>query len=188
MTALRATPARLGTAIGAAAVVGAALGLVGGAVQWIALAAFVLVGIALAVVDAQEQRLPDLLTLPLAAFLAALVWVAAIVGSDIAIALVATLTAVGFALILFLLGLAGGLGLGDVKLGLSIGLLLGLVAWHLPLIALLAACILALPQAIAGLIRRRRRPDAPGHLAFGPYLVGGTVLVMAGVLVSALQD
>ncbi|MFL0410331.1 prepilin peptidase [Microbacterium paludicola] len=188
MTALRSTPARLGAVVGAAVVAGAALGFAGGALRWIALAAFVLVGVALAVVDVREQRLPDLLTLPLAAFLAALVWVAAIVGDGIPMAVVATLTALGFALILFLMGLAGGLGLGDVKLGLSIGLLLGLFSWHLTPVALLAACILALPQAIVGLIRRRRHPDAPGDLAFGPYLVGGTLLVMAWVLVSALQD
>ena len=71
----------------------------------------------------------------------------------------------------------GTLAAGDIKLFLAIGLLTGWFSWLLPLYALVAGYILAIPHAGILLARRRRTPDADTHLPFGPYLVAAALLV-----------
>ena len=73
--------------------------------------------------------------------------------------------------------LIGTLAAGDIKLFLAIGLLTGWFSWLLPLYALVAGYILAIPHAGILLARRRRAPDADTHLPFGPYLVAAALLV-----------
>jgi leader peptidase (prepilin peptidase) / N-methyltransferase len=150
----------------------------GGAVASLAFATLPLAGAALltgigwwlvllALIDAEHGRLPDLLTLPLAAAgLAAslLQPVPGLVG-PVASGLGA---AVGLALFLAIDRLyrawrgRAGLGRGDAKLLAGLGAWLGLAA--LPLLILLAS-LLALAAALAS--GRHRGTDA---LAFGPWL------------------
>lgn len=157
-----------------AAPLGADLGLQVG--EWAAIAAYVAYGALLARHDLHDKRLPDRLTLGLAAALA---------GNVIALAITAgagfqTITALAgglvLAIILTLIGLTGQLGFGDVKLALSIGILTGWHAWYLPAYALVLAYLLALPHAIIGAVRRHRGNDVR-DLPFGPYLLAGGLLV-----------
>lgn len=147
------------------------------AAEWTMLGVFAVAGVFLSVIDARTRRLPDMVTLPLAAGLAgAIVALVAVSGDGSSGA-----SAVGMGLALgvglFVIGMVTGLGLGDVKLALSIGLLLGWHSWELPLLALAAANVLAVPHAIIGLMRRKRGTSTDAHLSFGPYLVVATVLL-----------
>lgn len=149
------------------------------AAEWAILCAFAAVGVFLAVIDARTRRLPDAVTLPLATGLAgAIVALVAVSGQGNSGA-----SAVGMSVALgaglFIIGVLTGLGLGDVKLALSIGLLLGWHSWELPLVALAAANVLAVPRAIIGIVRRRTGTSTDAHLSFGPYLVVATVILGA---------
>lgn len=75
------------------------------------------------------------------------------------------------------IALVGTLAGGDIKLFLAIGLLTGWFSWLLPLYALVAGYILAIPHAGVLFARRRRTPGTDTRLPFGPYLVAATLLV-----------
>ncbi|MEU1177334.1 A24 family peptidase [Streptomyces sp. NPDC005820] len=139
-------------------------------------------GVLLAVVDVRVQRLPDPLTLPLAAVALALLggtallpehagrWTTALLGS---LAL-----AVGH-LLLHLLNPAG-LAFGDVKLALATGAVLGWYGWPTLMLGTLAAfglgALYGLALALTG--RATRRTTVP----FGPFMLTGA---FAGVLIGA---
>lgn len=144
--------------------------------EWVAIAVYVVYGVPLTRHDVRDKRLPDRLTLALAAALAGNVIALAITtgsGGQTISALAGGLT---LAVILTLIGLTGQLGFGDVKLALSIGILTGWHAWYLPAYALVAAYLLALPHAIIGAVRRHRGSDVH-DLPFGPYLLAGGFIV-----------
>jgi len=83
-----------------------------------------------------------------------------------------------YASFLFILGLLGGMGMGDVKLAAA----LGLASWNLstavlsPVVAFLAGGLASLVLLIAG--GRGRR------IAFGPFLLGGFWVALALVALS----
>jgi leader peptidase (prepilin peptidase)/N-methyltransferase len=126
-------------------------------------------------VDLREHRLPNRLVVP--AIAVALLTVAAecvVTGQPPLTALVAGLA---YPLFLLLLGLAGGMGMGDVKLAAA----LGLASWT-PAIAILSPVIAFLAGGVAGivLLARGRR----GRIAFGPYLLAGFWAAVALVAVA----
>jgi len=137
---------------------------------WVRLAAwlaFAAIGLWLAVIDLDVQRLPD----------RGQVWLAGVVvAAGILLAwhhpihLLAGLgSGLGCGLAFWLIHLIGrgNLGFGDVKLIMTCGMWLGLVSLTAVFAALVAACVLAL--AYAGLARVRQ-------FAFGPWLLAGTLL------------
>lgn len=146
--------------------------MVGG---WALILAFSVVGIVMSVHDVRDRRLPDLLTLPLAAGLFTAVWTLALGTGDIMAGLIATGAALALALVLFIGAMLGGVGAGDLKLALSVGLLTGWFGFLPPVYALLATFLLPLPYAIIGVIRRSRGAQVP-DVPFGPYLVAGGLL------------
>jgi len=155
-----------------AALAVAALGPVPATVPAIYLAA---VAPELTRVDLREHRLPNRMVIPgivvgLAA--AALSWLAT--GTPPLVPLAASLA---FALLLFLLGLGGGIGMGDVKLAAVIGLASPTiaVATAAPVLAFLAGGVVATVVLIA-----RGRGQ---RIAFGPFLLAGYVAALAVVLV-----
>ena len=125
--------------------------------------------------DAREHRLPNAIVLPLYAALSVLLVAAAIAAADpIRLLGAAAAGAIGF-LVFFALGLAGGVGFGDVKLAGALALYLGWLAWSAPIVAFVLAFVLAAPHTIALLVLHRR--DAlKRRLPFGPYLIAGTLL------------
>ncbi|MGW5122630.1 prepilin peptidase [Streptomyces sp. NPDC004069] len=140
------------------------------------------VGVLLALVDHRVHRLPDVLTLPLAAATAALLAVAAVLPAAAGswpTALLGGLALGAAYFVLFLVNPAG-MGFGDVKLALSLGAALGWYGWP---VLVLGACAGLLYGACYGLglvvLRRAGRKSA---VALGPFMLAGA---LTGLLLGA---
>ena len=141
----------------------------------------------LSAIDLDVHRLPDAWTKPALLLTPAALLVVALVEGDglqpwwralgMGLAVV-----IGF-VILFVVGRGSGMGLGDVKLSPSIGALLGflsvthVVAWLM--ITFLTAGVVALILLLRGRGRR-------SHLAFGPYMALGAIVLIVAPGISAL--
>lgn len=143
--------------------------------EWLMIVAFAAVGLVMSILDVRDRRLPDLLTLPLAAGLFTAVWTLALSTGDILSGLTATAAALALAFVLFIGAMLGGIGAGDLKLALSVGLITGWFGFLPPIYALLASFLLPLPVAIVGLIRRSRGATV-ADIPFGPYMVAGGLI------------
>ena len=146
--------------------------------EWGAIAAFAAVGVPLAVIDGRTRRLPNAGTLPLAAALLGYWTGLATTSGQWQLLAQATVTAAAIFAAAAAIALVGTLAAGDIKLFLAIGLLTGWFSWLLPLYALVAGYVLAVPHAGILLARRRRAPGTDTRLPFGPYLVAAALLVM----------
>lgn len=121
-----------------------------------------------AAIDVRTRRLPDRL---LARSTVVLLTLAAVRLGDGAPAMAAGAAAFALPLLLAHLLDPAGLGFGDVKLAVILGALIGLIDWRLAPVALGLACLASLAWAA---VRRI------GSLAFGPPLVGATVVAFVG--------
>ena len=131
-------------------------------------------GVVAAWTDLDAHLLLDILTLPLAGALLAVVTVAAAANSTWSrwgVAVAAGITVAG---VLLLWAIFGSLGLGDVKFGFSVGLVLGYSGgWPLTLRGVTTALLLAAVVAIGLLAMGRSRK---AHLPLGPALALGVVV------------
>ncbi|MFB7468391.1 prepilin peptidase [Streptomyces sp. NPDC056224] len=158
------------------AALGAAVGARPEAVAYVGLAPALVL---LALVDRAVHRLPDVLTLPLAAAVAAGLGSAALLpraGGDWRHALLGGgLLAAGY-LVLFLIN-PGGMGFGDVKLALSLGVALGWYGWGVwaagAFLGLLYGALYGLSLVLSGAATRKQ------GFAFGPFMTAGA---LTGVL------
>ena len=162
------------------------------------------IGVPLAVIDAQCQRLPDALTLPSYPVALALLGFAAVLlpgGAGHFLSALAGLTLACGVFLLQVLLYPAGLGWGDVKLSGLLGLYLGWLGggwlgggwlgagWlgggWLDQGALIAGLFLGYVfAAAAGLaLIATRRASRKSRLPFGPYLLAGT---LAAILLSSL--
>ncbi|MGW6143317.1 prepilin peptidase [Streptomyces sp. NPDC055140] len=140
------------------------------------------VGVLLAVVDARVKRLPDVLTLPLAAAALALLGLAALLpepGGAWRTSLLGAAALGGGYLVLFLIHPAG-MGFGDVKLAVGLGAVLGWYGWGLLLIGTFAGFLFA--ALYGGVLVALRRAGRRTAIPFGPFLIAGA---FAGVLMGA---
>ncbi|NRG39887.1 prepilin peptidase [Rathayibacter sp. VKM Ac-2835] len=168
MDRLRDLPAALG-----AAVLLGAIGLTrveGRPVLVVLVVAAATVPLVLA--DVRERRLPNALTGPIL-----LAGLATTVGGALAGRMPGELPAVLLtALALGVLHLAGGLGLGDVKLGTGLALPLAAVdpalALQAPVLAFVLAGAWSLPSALRG---------GGERIPFGPFQLAGFWVVLAGL-------
>ncbi|MBX9396188.1 A24 family peptidase [Streptomyces sp. TRM72054] len=140
------------------------------------------VGVLLAVVDLRVRRLPDPLTLPLAAATPALLGVAALAPGHAGYwvsALLGALGLGGFYFLLFLIN-PGGLGFGDVKVAVGAGAVLGWYGWWPVLLGTFAAFACG---AVYGWVRAVvRKTGRKTVIPFGPFLLAGAY---AGLLLGA---
>ncbi|MGW2016385.1 prepilin peptidase [Streptomyces sp. NPDC001927] len=142
------------------------------------------VAVLLATVDVRVHRLPDLLTLPLAAVAPLLLLGAELLPYDAGSWLHALLGGLALGGGYFLLHLIrpGGMGFGDVKLALSVGAVLGWYGWGVLFAGTFAGFLFG---ALYGfglvLVRRGSRKSA---IPFGPFMIGGALL---GLLLGALS-
>ncbi|MEU3722039.1 A24 family peptidase [Streptomyces sp. NPDC031705] len=155
---------------------GAAVGARPEAAVFIALAPALVL---LALVDLAVHRLPDVLTLPLAAACAALLGAAALLPGAAGSWRLALLggPALGAAyLVLFLVNPAG-MGLGDVKLALPLGVALGWYGWGVwaagAFLGLLYGALYGLALVLRGRAGRHQ------GFAYGPWMAAGA---LTGVL------
>ena len=148
-----------GVAAIAAALIAVVVGF--GPVSSVAVTACALAAPALARIDVSVRRLPNPITLPLLVLgLASALW-QLVAGNW-----VGPTAALAITLLLFVMSLAGGMGMGDVKLAGALALAVAEIAW-MPLTGLGAAFVSAGLVGIVALVRRRHR------LPFGPFLVAG---------------
>jgi leader peptidase (prepilin peptidase)/N-methyltransferase len=147
---------------------------------WLLAAPF---GLLLAAVDVRAQRLPDILTLPLAGATAALLGLAALAphaGGDWTGALLGGAALAGGYFLLFLLN-PRGMGFGDVKLAVPLGLALGWYGWDVLLAATFLSFLLAAGYGVTLLLTKRAKWRTA--VPFGPFMLAGT---LAGVLAGGL--
>ncbi|MEU6891813.1 A24 family peptidase [Streptomyces sp. NPDC046557] len=154
----------------------AALAVAGGprpeVVAFVALApALVLLGL----VDLAVHRLPDPLTLPLAALTAALLGGAALLpgaAGSWRLALLGGAALGGSYLVLFLINPAG-MGFGDVKLALSLGVALGWYGWGVWFAGTFLGFLYGAVYGLALVLRGRG--EARTAFAFGPFMTAGAL-------------
>ncbi|MFI2117510.1 prepilin peptidase [Streptomyces rubiginosohelvolus] len=149
-------------------------------VGWLALAP---VAVLLGVVDRRVHRLPDPLTLPLAAAAVLLLGGAALLpghAGSWTSGLLGGLALGGFYLLLFLIN-PNGMGFGDVKLALALGVALGWYGWTVLFVGGFAGFLFGAAYGLALVLLRRagRRTGIP----FGPFMIAGA---LTGVLLGAL--
>ncbi|MET9386142.1 A24 family peptidase [Streptomyces sp. NPDC002928] len=148
-------------------------------VVWLLLAP---VGVLLAVVDFRVQRLPDVLTLPLAAAALALLGLAALApehAGDWFTALYGALALGGGYFVLFLIN-PSGMGFGDVKLALGTGAVLGWYGWPTVLLGTFAGFLFG--AVYGGVLVVARGAGRKTSIAFGPFLIAGAFV---GLLIGA---
>ncbi|WP_405490032.1 prepilin peptidase [Streptomyces sp. NBC_00096] len=149
-------------------------------VAWLLLAPLTVL---LCLVDRAVHRLPDVLTLPLAATTAAALGAASLsgdAGGSWPRALLGGLVLGACYFLLFLIN-PRGMGFGDVKLALAVGQVLGWYGWPVLFAGTLAAF---LAGAVHGLtLIALRRADRTSPIPFGPFMAGGA---LAGVMYAGL--
>ncbi|MBZ9641225.1 A24 family peptidase, partial [Streptomyces sp. PSKA30] len=140
------------------------------------------VGVLLAAVDLRVQRLPDVLTLPLAATALVLLGLVALLpghAGDWTTALLGALALGAGYFVLFLIN-PSGMGFGDVKLALGAGAVLGWYGWQAVLLRTFAGFVFgALYGGALVVVRKAGRKTA---IPFGPFLLAGAY---TGLLVGA---
>ncbi|MER6076568.1 A24 family peptidase [Streptomyces sp. NPDC001817] len=135
----------------------------------------------LATVDFAEHRLPDVLTLPLAAAALVLLGVAALLpgaaGSWTSALLGSLVLGAGY-FVLFLI--SRGFGFGDVKLALVLGTVLGWYGWAIVLVGTFVGYLLGALYGIGLMLAGRAGRTT--RIPFGPFLLAG---MLAGVLLGS---
>lgn len=135
--------------------------------------------IPLAFVDAATRRLPDLLTGPAWAGIAALLLAAAASGGDwshLGRALLGGVMYLAFCALLFLIS-PSGMGPGDIKLAASLGTALAWLGWAALAGGVLAGFLLAAGYGI--ILMARGRAGRKTQIPFGPFMIAGTFLLLA---------
>ncbi|MEW2495056.1 A24 family peptidase [Streptomyces nodosus] len=139
-------------------------------------------GVLLTIVDFRVQRLPDVVTLPLAVLALALLGAAAALPEHAGrwgTAFLGALVLGGAYLLLFLVN-PNGLGFGDVKLAPGLGAVLGWYGWGTVLLGTFAGFLFGGLYGLALVVLRRagRRTAIP----FGPFLIAGAFV---GLMIGA---
>ncbi|MEU6879736.1 A24 family peptidase [Streptomyces sp. NPDC046712] len=148
---------------------------------WLLYAPF---AVLLATVDIRVHRLPDQLTLPLAAITPLLLLGAELLPYDAGSwlhALLGGLVLGGGYFVLFLIH-PNGMGFGDVKLAVSLGAVLGWYGWGVLFAGTFAGFLLGSLYGLGLVVARRG--NRKSAIPFGPFMIGGALL---GLLLGALS-
>ncbi|MBT2439395.1 prepilin peptidase [Streptomyces sp. ISL-36] len=148
---------------------------------WLLYAPF---AVLLATVDVRVHRLPDQLTLPLAAATPLLLAGAELLPYDGGSWLHALLggSALGGGYFTLFLIHPNGMGFGDVKLALSLGAALGWYGWGILFAGTFAGFLLGSLYGLGLVVARRGTRTSA--IPFGPFMLGGALL---GLLLGALS-
>ncbi|MCX4819088.1 prepilin peptidase [Streptomyces sp. NBC_01142] len=147
---------------------------------WVLLAPL---AVLLALVDRTVHRLPDRLTLPLAAAAAVLLGLAALLpgaAGSWPTALLGGLTLGAAYFVLFLIH-PNGMGFGDVKLALSLGVALGWYGWAVLFTGAFAGFLLGSLYGLGLIVLRRANRKTA--IPFGPFMIVGA---LTGLLLGGL--
>ncbi|ARQ68855.1 hypothetical protein CAG99_08265 [Streptomyces marincola] len=137
----------------------------------------------LAMVDFAVQRLPDVLTLPLAGVVVAGLALAApsdAAGGVLGRALLAGAVLSGVYFLLFLIN-PRGMGFGDVKLAMPVGVALGWYGWGIVFFGTFVGFLLVAGYGLSLVIARRA--DRKSTVPFGPFMALGALvgIVLGGL-------
>lgn len=137
---------------------------------------FVALGIALALIDLDVRRLPDVLVLPAYPVLAALL----AIGGDGEAMWRATIAAASLFAFFFLIAMAapGSMGFGDVKLAGVIGGVLGYLSWGALLIGSFLGFFFGAVIGVALLVAKKA--DRKTAVPFGPFMILGAFVTVFG--------
>lgn len=142
--------------------------------------AFALACVLLALVDVAVQRLPDVLTGPLAAVGVVGLSTTSYLAQDMSPVLrglIGAALAGGFFLaIAWVSAPSDGMGLGDAKLAAVLGLFLGWLSWRDLTLGVLAGTLLAV--LYAGVMVLTGRMDRKSPMTYGPFLMVGAALAL----------
>lgn len=134
------------------------------------------VAIALALIDLDVMRLPDVIVLPSYVVAAALLVPAALIGDGMA----PVVRGIAAAALLWVLyrGLArfGGMGGGDVKLAPLLGFYLGWLGWGAVAVGAFSAFLLG--GVVGVLLMATRLATRKSRIPFGPYMLAGAFLAV----------
>jgi len=139
------------------------------------------VGLALALIDLDTRRLPDVLTLPSYAALAALLGLGAVFGSDSGDVVRALLGGLAMYAFYFAICFAypRGMGFGDVKLAGLLGMATGWLGWGAWAVGLFGGFLFGGLWGIGLIILRKG--GRKSALPYGPFMLAGVlVAVLAG--------
>lgn len=125
----------------------------------------------LSIVDAAEQRLPNRITVPLAAATIAAVAIGGFARGDIGASLRALAVGATFAIVLVVLRF----GMGDVKLALTVGTIAGWLGSDAVMVTAYVGASAGAAMALLLIIIHRRRNLS---FSFGPFLAIGSVAGM----------
>jgi leader peptidase (prepilin peptidase)/N-methyltransferase len=138
------------------------------------------VGVWLAVIDLRTHLLPDWLVLPTCLAVALLVVLSWVGERDAGTLVRSAASAVVTFLVYTAMSRWGSLGFGDVKLGVLLALVLGWAGWSAALAGPVLGFVLG---AIVAVILLAAGRGSKTHLAFGPYLIAGALVVLIRQLV-----
>jgi len=138
------------------------------------------ISIALALIDLDTHRLPNILVLPAYAVGAVLLGAASIFGDDLASLGRAAIGVGVMGGIYLLLAVVrpGGMGLGDVKLAGALGFFLGWLGWDVLAVGFISGFILGGLFGVALIAFRGAR--AKSGIPFGPWLLAGAWIGILG--------
>lgn len=165
---------------------GAVLGGVAGLLVLVAFLYLAAISIALALIDLDTRRLPNVIVLPAYAVGAVLFTAAAAVSGQWQHLASAGIGLAGMGLCYLLLAVArpGGMGMGDVKLAGALGLFLGWLGAETLAVGIIAGFLLGGGAGVVQLLRGAGRRSA---IAFGPWLLAGAwVGILAGPAIADL--
>jgi leader peptidase (prepilin peptidase)/N-methyltransferase len=168
----------IGTVSSAVVLAGLGGGAAGITALWPALVVAALLAAPLVVIDYEHHRLPDRLTLPLAAAAVLLLLIPAAVHPDWHAYLHAIGGGAAVFAVLFAMWFISprSFGFGDVKLGGGMGVLLGWFGWLAVYLGIFAGFVLG--ALVSMVMLASRNATLKSHVAFGPMLILGPYLVM----------
>jgi leader peptidase (prepilin peptidase)/N-methyltransferase len=137
----------------------------------------------LARIDVLEHRLPNRFTLRLFVLTIPALGLALLLSQSWEAIAWAAALGLGTALLGLLLGLTGGLGLGDVKLMISLNMILG---WLSPWLALISNTIAVVSAALVGVFRLLDSTPHSKQVAFGPYLLAAFFITFSSALLARI--
>ncbi len=147
--------------------------LVGGVLALVAFLYLGAISIALALIDLDTHRLPNVIVRPAYAVGAVLLSAASVLAGDVeSIARAAAgIVIMGGIYLLLAVVRPGGMGMGDVKLAGVLGLFLAWLGWDVLAVGILAGFILGGLFGVALLLFRR--VSASTGIPFGPWMLAG---------------
>ena len=147
--------------------------LVGGVLALVAFLYLGAISIALALIDLDTHRLPNVIVLPAYAVGAVLLSAASVLAGDVeSIARAAAgIVIMGGIYLLLAVVRPGGMGMGDVKLAGVLGLFLAWLGWDVLAVGILAGFMLGGLFGVALLLFRR--VSASTGIPFGPWMLAG---------------